>query len=135
MKGLQSAGILTTAKHFPGHGDTDKDSHFTLPILNQSRERLDSVELLPFREVIQNGVDGIMVGHLYIPALDTSKNTPATLSKQIVTGLLKDSLEFKGFIITDALDMKGATKYYKPGEIEVKALLAGNDILLLPKNL
>jgi beta-glucosidase-like glycosyl hydrolase/CubicO group peptidase (beta-lactamase class C family) len=135
MKGLQSAGILTTAKHFPGHGDTDKDSHFTLPILNQSRERLDSVELLPFREVIQNGVDGIMVGHLYVPALDTSKNTPATLSKQIVTGLLKDSLGFKGFIITDALDMKGATKYYKPGEIEVKALLAGNDILLLPKNL
>jgi beta-glucosidase-like glycosyl hydrolase/CubicO group peptidase (beta-lactamase class C family) len=135
IKGLQSAGILTTAKHFPGHGDTDKDSHLTLPVLNQSKERLASVELLPFREVIQNGVDGIMVGHLYIPALDTSKNTPATLSKQIVTGLLKDSMGFKGFVITDALDMKGATKYSKPGEIEVKALLAGNDILLLPKNL
>ena len=135
MKGLQSAGILTTAKHFPGHGDSDKDSHLTLPVLNQSRERLDSVELFPFREVIQNGVDGIMVGHLYIPALDTSRNTPATLSNQIVTGLLKDSMGFKGFVITDALDMKGATKYSKPGEIEVKALLAGNDILLLPKNL
>ncbi|MCX6246933.1 MAG: serine hydrolase [Bacteroidetes bacterium] len=135
MKGLQSGGILTTAKHFPGHGDTDSDSHLTLPIINQPYERLDSVELFPFREMIRNGVDGIMIAHLFIPALDSGKNIPATLSRKIVTGLLKEKMEFKGFVITDALDMKGVTKHYKPGEIEVKALMAGNDILLLPKNL
>jgi len=135
MKGLQSGGILTTAKHFPGHGDTDKDSHLTLPIITQSKERLDSIELLPFREAIRNWVDGIMVAHLFIPALDSTKNTAATLSKNIVTGILKEKMGFKGFVITDALDMKGVTNYFKPGQIEVKALLAGNDILLLPKNL
>jgi beta-N-acetylhexosaminidase len=135
MKGLQSGGILTTAKHFPGHGDTDSDSHLTLPVIHHNVERLDSVELYPFREAIHNGVDGIMIAHLFVPTFDSTSQTPATLSKKIVTGLLKDQMGFKGFVITDALDMKGVTKYYKPGEIEVKALMAGNDILLLPKNL
>ncbi len=135
MKGLQSGGILTTAKHFPGHGDTDSDSHLTLPVIHHSQVRLDSVELYPFREAIYNGVDGIMIAHLFVPAFDSTRNTPATLSKKIVTGLLKEKMGFRGFIITDALDMKGVTKYFKPGEIEVKALMAGNDILLLPKNL
>ncbi len=135
MKGLQSRGILTTAKHFPGHGDTDSDSHITLPVIHHTAGRLDSVELYPFREAINNNVDGIMIAHLVVPAFDTNKNIPATLSKEIVTGLLKTQMGFKGFVITDALDMKGVTKYFKPGEIEVRALLAGNDILLLPKNL
>jgi beta-glucosidase-like glycosyl hydrolase/CubicO group peptidase (beta-lactamase class C family) len=135
MKGLQSGGILTTAKHFPGHGDTDSDSHLTLPVIHHSQERLDSVELYPFREAIHNGIDGIMIAHLFVPAFDSTRNIPATLSKKIVTGLLKEKMGFNGFVITDALDMKGVTKYFKPGEIEVKALMAGNDILLLPKNL
>jgi beta-glucosidase-like glycosyl hydrolase/CubicO group peptidase (beta-lactamase class C family) len=135
MKGLQSGGILTTAKHFPGHGDTDSDSHLTLPVIYHDRERLDSVELYPFREAIRKDVDGIMIAHLFVPAFDSTRNTPATLSRKIVTGLLKEKMGFKGFVITDALDMKGITKHFKPGEIEVKALLAGNDILLLPKNL
>jgi beta-glucosidase-like glycosyl hydrolase/CubicO group peptidase (beta-lactamase class C family) len=135
MKGLQSGGILTTAKHFPGHGDTDSDSHLTLPVLHQTAERLDSVELYPFREAIHNGVDGIMIAHLFVPSLDSARNTPASLSHEIVTGLLREKMGFRGFVITDALDMKGVTKYSKPGEIEVRALMAGNDILLLPKNL
>jgi beta-N-acetylhexosaminidase len=135
MKGIQSGGILTVAKHFPGHGDTDTDSHLTLPVIRHSQERLDSVELYPFRELIRNRVDGIMIGHLYVPAIDSAKNTPATLSRKVVTELLKEKLGFRGIVITDALDMKGVTKYFKPGEIELKALLAGNDLLLLPKNL
>jgi beta-glucosidase-like glycosyl hydrolase/CubicO group peptidase (beta-lactamase class C family) len=135
MKGLQSGGILTTAKHFPGHGDTDSDSHITLPVINKSAGRLDSVELYPFRQAIQNGVDGIMIAHLFVPAFDSTPNTPATLSEKIVTRLLKNKMGFKGFVITDALDMKGVTRHFKPGEIEVRALLAGSDILLLPQNL
>lgn len=135
MKGLQSGGILTTAKHFPGHGDTDSDSHLTLPVLHQDSARLDSTELYPFRKAIQSGVDGIMVAHLFVPSLDTTLNTPATLSKKIVTGLLKGRMGFKGFVITDALDMRGVTKHSIPGETELKALQAGNDILLLPKDL
>jgi beta-glucosidase-like glycosyl hydrolase/CubicO group peptidase (beta-lactamase class C family) len=134
MKGMQDAGIMTTGKHFPGHGDTDNDSHYTLPVINHSRHRLDSVELAPFKELIRAGIKGIMVAHLYVPVLDTTPNTATTLSYPVITGLLKKELGFKGFIVTDALDMQGVTKYFKPGEIEVKALLAGNDILLLPKD-
>ncbi len=135
MKGLQDNGIMATAKHFPGHGDTDADSHFSLPIIQHSGTRLDSIELYPFRELISNGLEGVMVAHLYVPALDSSKNTPTTLSYNVISGLLKHRLGFQGFVITDALDMKGVTRFYKPGEIEIKALLAGNDILLLPQDL
>ena len=135
MKGMQDAGIMTTAKHFPGHGDTENDSHLTLPIINHSRQRMDSIELYPFRALIQEGVMGVMVGHLYVPCLDSSKNTPTTLSKKVITDVLKGQLGFRGFVVTDALDMQGVTKYYKPGEIELKALEAGNDILLLPKDM
>ncbi len=135
MKGLQDNKIMSTAKHFPGHGDTDMDSHLALPVMKHTRERLDSVELIPFRQLIKDSLDGIMIAHLYVQAFDTSNNTPATLSGNIITGLLKKQLGFKGFVITDALDMQGVTKFYKPGEIEVKALLAGNDILLLPQNI
>ena len=134
MKGLQDNGIIATAKHFPGHGDTDSDSHRTLPIINHSKERLDSLEIFPFKKLIENGLDAVMVAHLFVPGLDSTLNTPTTLSKPVVTDLLKGELNFKGLVITDALDMKGVTKYYKPGEIELKALIAGNDILLLPQN-
>jgi len=134
MKGMQDNGIMAVAKHFPGHGDTETDSHLTLPIINHSQQRMDSVELAPFRALIRNGVRGVMIGHLYVPCYDTAKNLPATLSRNVVTELLHKQLGFNGFVITDALDMQGVTKYFKPGEIEVKALQAGNDILLLPQH-
>ena len=134
MRGMQDQGMMAVAKHFPGHGDTDTDSHLSLPVISHSRQRMDSVELYPFRELIREGVKGVMVAHLYLPCYDSSVNIPATLSHNVVTGLLKEQMKFSGFIITDALDMQGVTKYFKPGEIEVKALLAGNDILLLPQN-
>lgn len=132
MKGLQDNGVLTTAKHFPGHGDTDSDSHHTLPVIPHSRERLDSVELFPFRELIRNGLEGAMIAHLSIPSIDTNSRIPSTLSEKIVTGLLRNDLGFDGLIMTDALDMKGVTSVFPSGEIELKALQAGNDILLLP---
>ncbi|MCX6306481.1 MAG: serine hydrolase [Bacteroidetes bacterium] len=134
MKGMQDEGIMAVAKHFPGHGDTDSDSHLTLPVISHSRQRMDSVELYPFRALIKAGVKGIMVAHLYVPCLDSALNTPTTLSKNVITGLLKEQLGFRGYVFTDALDMQGVTKHAKPGDIEVKALEAGNDILLLPKH-
>jgi beta-glucosidase-like glycosyl hydrolase/CubicO group peptidase (beta-lactamase class C family) len=134
LKGLQSENILATAKHFPGHGDTDSDSHKTLPIIKHNYKRLDSVELVPFKKLISSGLKGVMVAHLYIPALENKVDRASTLSPKIINGLLRDSLGFKNLVVTDALDMKGVTKYVKPGEIEVEALLAGNDLLLLSKN-
>jgi beta-glucosidase-like glycosyl hydrolase/CubicO group peptidase (beta-lactamase class C family) len=134
MKGMQEEGILTTAKHFPGHGDTDSDSHYTLPVINHNRQRLDSVELYPFRELIREGAQGMMIAHLFVPCLDSTENTPTTLSKNVVTGLLKNEMGFNGYVFTDALDMQGVTKYFPAGAIEVKALQAGNDILLLPQD-
>lgn len=134
MKGMQDHGIMATAKHFPGHGDTDSDSHLTLPVINHSMARMDSIELFPFKRLINEGVKGVMMAHLYVPCFDSSTNIAATLSNSTVTGILKQRLGFAGLIITDALDMKGVTKFFKPGEIEVKALQAGNDILLLPQN-
>ncbi|MDZ7744020.1 MAG: glycoside hydrolase family 3 N-terminal domain-containing protein [Bacteroidota bacterium] len=134
MKGLQDHGIIATAKHFPGHGDTETDSHLTLPLINQDWERMNEVELLPFREMIRQGVDAVMIAHLYFPLLEKEENTATTLSYNTVSGLLKDSLGFKGLIVTDALDMKGVTKYFPSGEIELKALRAGNDLLLLPQD-
>jgi beta-glucosidase-like glycosyl hydrolase/CubicO group peptidase (beta-lactamase class C family) len=131
MKGMQDGGLIVTAKHFPGHGDTDTDSHSTQPVINNTRQRLDSTELYPFRRMIEAGVDGIMIAHLNVPCIDNTQNTPSTLSKPMVTGLLRDELGFKGLIITDALDMKGVTLNCGTGDIEVKALQAGNDILLL----
>ena len=135
MAGLQDAGIIATAKHFPGHGDTGSDSHKTLPVVNHSKERLKEVELYPFQQLINKGLSGIMIAHLYVPAYENEKNLASTLSPKIVTKLLKEEMGFQGLIVTDALDMKGVTKYFPSGEIEVKALLAGNDILLLPENI
>ncbi len=132
MKGMQDNGVLASAKHFPGHGDTDTDSHYDLPLINHPIERLDSLELFPFKILIGQGVGSIMIAHLNVPALDDAKNLPTTLSRKVVTDLLKNKLNYSGLIMTDALEMKGVTKFHGPGEVEAKALAAGNDVLLLP---
>ncbi|HVW94766.1 MAG TPA: glycoside hydrolase family 3 N-terminal domain-containing protein [Mucilaginibacter sp.] len=132
--GMQDAGLLTTAKHFPGHGDTNVDSHLDLPLLPFSKERLDSLEEYPFKEAINAGISGIMIAHMDIPALDTTKNLPSTLSRPIVTGLLKDSLRFKGLVVSDAMEMRAVVKYFPKGEADVRAFLAGNDIIELSQN-
>jgi beta-glucosidase-like glycosyl hydrolase len=129
MRGMQENDIIAVAKHFPGHGDTDVDSHYDLPVIPFNRERLDSLELYPFQELIQLGLGGIMVAHMHIPELDSTENLPSTLSKPIVSGLLRRQLGFDGLVFTDAMVMKGVTKYFKPGEAEARALMAGNDVL------
>jgi beta-glucosidase-like glycosyl hydrolase/CubicO group peptidase (beta-lactamase class C family) len=134
MKGMQDNNIIACGKHFPGHGDTDSDSHKTLPIINHDYNRIDSLELYPFKQLINEGLMSMMVAHLYIPKLDNTTNQASTLSPKIVNGLLKDSLGFEGLIFTDALNMKGVSKYYAPGIVDVKAILAGNDILLFPED-
>ena len=134
MKGMQDNNILACAKHFPGHGDTDSDSHKTLPRLNHSLDRLHEIDLIPFKKLINNGLGSVMVAHLNIPILDSVKNISSSLSKNVVTDLLKNELHFKGLAITDALNMKGVSNYYKPGDVDVKALLAGNDILLFSED-
>jgi beta-N-acetylhexosaminidase len=128
MKGMQDNGILATGKHFPGHGDTNVDSHLDLPLISHSRARLDSVELYPFRKLISEGIGSLMVAHLNLPSLDTTTGLPSTLSHIIITDLLKNELGFKGLIVTDAMMMKAVTKYFKPGEADAKALQAGNDV-------
>ena len=134
IQGMQNGGILTTAKHFPGHGDTDVDSHFDLPQLNFTTARLDSLEEYPFRQAIKAGISGVMVAHMNIPAMDSTKNLPSTLSRPIITGVLKDSLGFKGLIVSDAMGMKGVVKFFPNGEADVRAFIAGNDILELSEN-
>ncbi len=135
MLGLQESGVMACAKHFPGHGDTDVDSHYDLPVINHSRRRLDSIELYPFRVLVGKGLQSVMVAHLNVPALDTATNIATTLSAKTVTGLLKEEMGFRGLIFTDALEMKGVTKHFGPGEVALKAFKAGNDILVLPDNL
>jgi beta-N-acetylhexosaminidase len=130
MHGMQDHGILACGKHFPGHGDTEVDSHRDLPVISHGMARLNDIELYPFRKLIREGLGSIMVAHLSIPALDPTPNLPSTLSQPIVRGLLKDSLGFEGIVFTDALNMEGVTKYYEPGEVDLNAFLAGNDVLL-----
>lgn len=130
MKGLQDHFIMASAKHFPGHGDTETDSHLSLPVINHDKQRLGEVELYPFRRLIQDSVMSVMVAHIHIPALDNRENMATTLSKAVVTDLLKTEMKFQGLIFTDALNMKGVSSFYKPGEVDLKALLAGNDVLL-----
>jgi len=130
MQGLQDQHVLACAKHFPGHGDTDADSHTDLPVIKADAKRLDSLELYPFRRLIQEGVGSVMVAHLSVPALDPDLKTASTLSPKIVTRLLRDELKFKGLVFTDALNMKGVANLYPPGEVDAMALLAGNDVLL-----
>ena len=133
MQGLQDAGVLACAKHFPGHGDTIADSHEKLPtIIAHDIERLEKVELYPYSPLIEAGVRSIMMAHLEVTALENEKGKPSSLSHAIVTKLLKKKMGFKGIVVTDALGMKGATVYAKPGEEEVQALEAGNDVLLCP---
>lgn len=134
MNGMQDGGLLVSIKHFPGHGDTDVDSHYDLPQLKFSKERLDSLELYPFKELIRGGAAGVMIAHMNIPALDNAPNMPSTLSKPIVTGLLKEELGFKGLVISDAMEMKGVVKHFKDGEADVMGIVAGNDILELSEN-
>lgn len=130
--GLESGGVLSVSKHFPGHGDTETDSHHSLPFLNFTRARLDSIELYPFKQAIRAGLGGMMVGHLEVPVLEPQKGIPSSLSHNVVQGLLKDELGFKGLIFTDALAMKGVsgTKY-----LSLAAIKAGNDMVLTPRNL
>ena len=135
MAGMQGEGVLACAKHFPGHGDTDKDSHLTLPIVNASKERMDSFELYPYRFLIKKGLSAVMTAHLHVPALEKDKGRPTSLSKNVVTGILREDLGFEGLVVTDALNMKGATQYAAPGKIEVEALKAGNDVLLFSENI
>lgn len=131
-QGLQSMGIIACAKHFPGHGDTNVDSHYDLPLILHDKERLHAIELAPFKELIAKNIPAIMVGHLEVPAFEEQKNMPSSLSKKIVTDLLQNELGFNGLVITDSLHMYGVTKYFSPGEYELYGLLAGNDILLCP---
>jgi beta-glucosidase-like glycosyl hydrolase/CubicO group peptidase (beta-lactamase class C family) len=134
MRGMQDAGIMATAKHFPGHGDTDVDSHLDLPVISKSMRELDSLELYPFKEMIKAGVGGVMVAHLYVPAIDKTANRSTSLSKKAITDLLQKKYDFKGLVFTDALEMKGITKFFPAGEAAVEALIAGNDMLCLPEN-
>lgn len=127
--GLQDEGVLATAKHFPGHGDTETDSHHALPVIRHSRERFETTELVPFQKMIDAGTGAVMTAHLSIPSLDSTPGTPATLSRAIVTDLLKGTMGFKGLVITDAMNMKGITSVLGPGEAEALAYLAGNDII------
>ncbi|REA60718.1 serine hydrolase [Dyadobacter luteus] len=129
MRGMQENGLLTSAKHFPGHGDTGTDSHFDLPLIAHDVNRLDSLELYPFRALISNGLSGMMVAHLSIPALDKTPNLPSTLSKPIVTDLLKEKLGFSGLIYSDAMNMKGVTKFFPNGKADAMGLEAGMDVL------
>lgn len=134
MKGMQDGGLFTTAKHFPGHGDTDIDSHYDLPQLPFSAGRLDSLEMYPFKQAFAENLSGVMVAHMNIPALDNTPNLPSTLSKPIVTGILKEKLGFKGLVFSDAMEMKGVVKYFPDGEADVRGLIAGNDVLELSQN-
>ncbi|WES97003.1 glycoside hydrolase family 3 N-terminal domain-containing protein [Chryseobacterium arthrosphaerae] len=128
--GLQDNNILAAIKHFPGHGDTSTDSHLDLPVVSHNTDRLNTVELAPFKALMDKGIGGVMVAHLYVPGLESGKGIPASVSKNIITGLLKDKLGYKGLIITDALNMGAVANKYKPGELDALAFKAGNDIML-----
>ena len=128
--GLQDNNILAAIKHFPGHGDTNTDSHLDLPEVSHDLKRLNEVELAPFKALMDKGIGGVMVAHLYVPSLESAKGIPASVSKNIITGLLKEKFGYKGLIITDALNMGAVAKRYKPGELDALAFKAGNDIML-----
>jgi beta-N-acetylhexosaminidase len=129
MKGMQEHGLLTSAKHFPGHGDTGTDSHYDLPLISHNVNRLDTLELYPFKELVSNGLSGVMIAHLSIPALDNTPNLPSTLSKPIVSDLLHKQLGFQGLVYSDAMNMKGVTKYFPNGKADAMGLEAGMDLL------
>jgi beta-N-acetylhexosaminidase len=130
VRGLQAGGMMATLKHFPGHGDTDVDSHIGLPIIKHPRERLNALELPPFQAGIAAGADAVMTAHIVMPALDPTPSLPSTLSRPVVTGLLRDDLKFDGLIYTDSMGMAGVSAQFKPGEAAVRAIKAGNDVIL-----
>ena len=132
--GLQDNRILAAIKHFPGHGDTDKDSHLDLPVVSHNLERLEKIEIAPFKALMNKGIGGVMVAHLYVPSLENEKGIPASVSKKIVTGLLKEKLGYKGLIITDALNMGAVANKFKAGELDAMAFKAGNDIMLFSQD-
>ncbi|MEM1217588.1 MAG: glycoside hydrolase family 3 N-terminal domain-containing protein [Bacteroidota bacterium] len=132
MKGMQDQQVLACAKHFPGHGDTNMDSHYDLPVIEHDRNRLDSIELFPFKVLAEQGIGSVMTAHLQVPSLDSTANMPTSLSRSVVTGILREQYRFDGLIITDGLDMDGVTKHHEYGALEAQALRAGNDILLIP---
>lgn len=134
MKGVQSHGVFSTGKHFPGHGDTAVDSHYGLPVVNSSKEHLELVELYPYKRMFDEGLVSVMIGHLEVPSLEFRQNTPTSISYNVVTNLLQKQMEFDGLIFTDALNMKGISRYRKSGDLELDAFIAGNDILLFPEN-
>lgn len=134
MKGMQDQQVLACAKHFPGHGDTDADSHHALPILQHDMQRLKEVELKPFEAMIQQGLGSMMVAHLFIPQLDSTPNLATTLSPVVVDQLLKQQMKFQGLVFTDALNMKGVSKYFEPGQVDLMAFKAGNDVLLFAED-
>lgn len=133
-QGMQSKGLITTMKHFPGHGNTATDSHMTLPTVTRTMDEVQDIELAPFRHLIANGVNGAMVGHLYFPAIEKVKNTSSSLSYGVVTELLKDEMGFEGLIFTDGLDMKGVAEKVLQDSVPYIAFMAGNDVLILPTN-
>jgi beta-glucosidase-like glycosyl hydrolase/CubicO group peptidase (beta-lactamase class C family) len=135
MKGMQDVGVMACAKHFPGHGDTETDSHLDLPVINKTKPQLDSLELYPFRELFHQGVGSVMIGHLYIPAIDNTKNVATSLSYNNVTKLLRNELQYKGLTFTDALEMQGVKKFFPGGEASAQSLIAGNDLLCLPADI
>jgi beta-glucosidase-like glycosyl hydrolase/CubicO group peptidase (beta-lactamase class C family) len=134
MKGVQSQGVFSTGKHFPGHGDTSTDSHHALPLVNFSKDRLELVELYPYKRIFDEGLVSVMVAHLNIPSLEPTPNVPSSASYNVVTNLLQKELGFDGLIFTDGLAMKGASNFKGPGDLEIAVLLAGNDILLCSDN-
>lgn len=132
MKGMQDLGVMACAKHFPGHGDVSVDSHYDLPVINKSLAQLDSLELYPFRQVFNAGISSVMIAHLFIPAIDSTPNRATSISKNNVTGLMRNQLGYYGLTFTDALEMQGVKKYFPDGEASVQSLIAGNDMLCLP---
>ena len=133
-QGLQDHGVLASMKHFPGHGDTNTDSHLDLPVVSHNLERLNSVELAPFKALLEKKIGGVMVAHLYVPTLEKKKGIPASVSYEIITNLLKNTYQYKGLIITDALNMNAIAKKFSPGEIDLRAFKAGNDIMLFSQD-
>ena len=133
-QGLQDNGVLASMKHFPGHGDTDTDSHLDLPVVSHNLERLNSVELAPFKALLDKKIGGVMVAHLYVPALEKQSGIPASVSYDIITNLLKKSYQYNGLIITDALNMNAVAKKFPAGELDLRAFKAGNDIMLFSQD-
>ncbi|MGZ5247020.1 MAG: glycoside hydrolase family 3 protein, partial [Flavitalea sp.] len=135
MQGMQSVGVMASAKHFPGHGDVGVDSHYDLPVITKSRKALDSLELYTFRKMIEGGVGSVMVAHLNIPSIDNTQNRASSVSKKVIADLLQKQLKFKGLTLTDGMEMKAVTKYYEKGELSAESLVAGNDMLCLPEDI